>query len=101
MKKDRNSFFSEYGYNQSSGFIPNQNMNMLPNQTVAANSNFYIGPTPNYGNNVSTNMYSDIDARMAKIERELNRLETRVSRLEGDNKSTIDDINISSNMYMV
>ncbi len=104
MKKDRNSFFSEYGYNQSTGYIPNmnnQNMNMLPNQTIAANSNFYVGPTPNYSNNSNVNMYSDIDARMAKIERELNRLETRVSRLEGDSKNTIDELNLGSNMYMV
>lgn len=101
MKKDRNTFFSEYGFNQSTNMFPNQNMipNMMPNQTFAANSSMYSGPTPNI--NMNQNMYSDIDSRLAKIERELNRLETRVSRLEGENKSNIDDINYSNSLYMV
>lgn len=105
MKKDRNSFFSEYGFNQSTGYIPNMNMNqmgMVPNQTVSANSQFYAGPSLNNNNAfMNQNMYSDIDARMAKIEREINRLESRVSRLEEGGKSSGDEVNYNTNMYMV
>ena len=44
MKKDRNAFFSEYGYNTNMmvpGNMPNQNM---MGNTISANSNFYSGP---------------------------------------------------------
>ena len=97
MKKDRNSFFSEYSMNSFDTGMPNMMMGM-PNQSFSANSNFYAGPAmPN------TNMYSDIDSRLSKIERQLNRLESRISRLEGDNNQTninIDEYN-SNPMYMV
>ncbi len=100
MKKDRNSFFSEYSMNSyNTGFPNNMMMNMgMPNQSFQANSNFYAGPAmPN------TNMYSDIDARLSKIERQINRLEARINRLEGDNQSNninIDEFN-NNPMYMV
>lgn len=95
MKKNRNSFFSEYGYNS----MNNNNM-MVPNQGMAANSQFYAGPMPN---NMNTNMYSDIDSRLSKIEREINRLDVRVSRLEGTKEvpTTIDEQSYSNSMYMV
>ena len=97
MKKDRNSFFSEYSMNSFNTGMPN--MIGMPNQTFSANSNFYAGPSmPN------TNMYSDIDARLSKIERQLNRLEARISRLEGDgqtNNINIDEYNNNNPMYMV
>ena len=99
MKKDRNSFFSEYGMSGYNSGMPN--MNMMPNQAFSANSSFYSGPG---FANMNNNMYSDIDSRLSKIERQLNRLETRVSRLEGDNNTNIniDDIQYNSNpMYMV
>ena len=94
MKKDRNSFFSEYGMNAYN------NMPMMPTNTFSANSSFYSGPGFN------PNMYSDIDSRLSKIERSINRLETRVSRLEGNPKNnsniTIDEFDYNSNpMYMV
>lgn len=92
MKKDRNSFFSEY-----SAFNNMQPNIMMPNQIASANSNFYVGPA----NNLNNNMYSDIDTRLSKLERQLNRLENRVSILEGDSNSN-DDYNYSNNsMYMV
>lgn len=94
MKKDRNSFFSEYGYNSIQS---NPNM-VMPNQGAYANSTFYSGPMPN---NMNNNMYGDLDSRLSKIERQLNRLETRVSRLEGDNNINNDDINYNNTMYMV
>ena len=98
MKRDRNSFFSEYSMNSFNTGIPNNMMmNGMPNQAFSANSNFYAGPAiPN------TNMYSDIDARLSKIERQLNRLETRISRLEGDNQTNISIDEYNNNpMYMV
>ena len=95
MKKDRNSFFSEYSMNSFNGGMPN--MMPMPNQAFSANSNFYAGPVSN------PNMYSDIDSRLSKIERQLNRLEARINRLEGDNQTNninIDEYNINP-MYMV
>jgi len=103
MKKDRNSFFQEYGMSGYNNGMPNMMMG-FPNQSFSANSSFYAGAGMNP--NMNNNMYSDIDSRLSKIERQLNRLETRVSRLEGDysnNSSTtnIDEVNYNSNMYMV
>ena len=100
MKKDRNSFFQEYGMNGYNNMMPNM---MMPNQAFSANSSFYSGPGMNYNPNMNNNMYSDIDSRLSKIERQLNRLETRISHLEGDNPNTninIDEYN-SNPMYMV
>ncbi len=100
MKKDRNSFFSEYSMNsfQSPNMMPMPGQ--MPNQMFSANSNFYAGPAMQ--NN--PNMYSDIDARFAKIERTINRLEARINRLEGDNQTNninIDEYNNNNPMYMV
>ena len=108
MKKDRNSFFSEY--NMSS--INNQPM-MYPNQ-VQSSSSFYSGPVMDYGyqngmmqNNVMNNNYtSDIESRISKIERQINRLETRVKNLENEilsnypNKDNNDNV-YNNNLYMV
>lgn len=104
MKKDRNSFFSEYGFNSMNpnmGAGVNPNM-MVPNQGVAANNSFYAGPMPP-NSNLNPNMYTDIDSRISKLERQINRLETRVSRLEGNQTapSTETDYNYANNMYMV
>lgn|SRR5574344_122891 len=99
MKKDRNSFFAYDGFNNQM----NPNMMGMP-QAVSSNSNFYAGPMP--GNNLNPNMYSDIDVRLSKIEREINRLDTRVSRLEGTsmNPTTTtkeSDLSFNNTMYMV
>ena len=102
MKKERNSFFQEYGMSGYNNGMPN-NMMMGPNQSFSANSSFYSGT--GYNPNMNNNMYSDIDSRLSKIERQINRLETRVSRLEGDysigSTNNIDEVNYNSNMYMV
>jgi hypothetical protein len=98
MKKDRNSFFSGYGFNSANNGI-NPNM-MMPNNEVSANSSFYAGP--GMPNNMNPNMYSDIDARLSKLERQVNRLETRVNQLEGNNNDTnVTENSYSANMYMV
>ena len=108
MKKDRNSFFSEY--NMSS--INNQPMMpMYPNQ-VASQSSFYSGPMLDYNNqnqmfnnNVMDNTYtSDIESRISKIERQINRLETRVKNLENEIATNNKDLNenvYNNNLYMV
>lgn len=108
MKKDRNTFFSNYNA-QSQSFIPNisqmqniqpmQNMQMPNNQFgpyQAANqsSSFYAGPDIASSN--------DIDNRLSKIERQINRLDSRITRLE--NNTTALDNNDSqnyNNMYML
>ena len=85
MKRDRNSFFSQfgsYGYNNQQP-MPNMNMNTMP-QTY--------------------NQDYDIDSRLSKIERELNRMDARLSKLEAttmvpQNNNT--DFNFANSMYMV
>ena len=114
MKKDRNSFFSEYNmsaYNNMGPIAPN----MYPNQ-VASQSSFYSGPAMNYNmtdqnniipNNMNNNYTSDIESRISKIERQINRIETRLNKLEGEianNYNTAKDISdnlYNNNMYMV
>lgn len=89
MKKDRNSFFSQfgsYGFNanpQQPMMYPNMNNNMMPT---------------NY------NQDSDIDSRLSKIERELNRIDSRLSKLESTTVATTTnntDYNFANSMYMV
>ncbi len=111
MKKDRNSFFSEYNmsaYNNMQPMMPN----MYPNQ-VASQSSFYSGPAmvenqnmPLYNNNNMNNNYtSDIESRLSKMERQINRIETRLNKLESEltNNYTNKDLGdtYNNNMYMV
>lgn len=113
MKKDRNSFFSGYGY----GPVGNMGMgmnNFVPNQAVSASNQFYAGPAyqdtgmnnmsgMNNMTSMNNNMYSDIDSRLSKVERRLNRIEARLNKLEGDSSLNYGtDYNSSNNdMYMV
>ena len=96
MKKNRNSFFQESSYQS---YNPNMNSLGAPYQT--ASNYFYQGPVPNnYNTNLGPN---DIESRIAKIERQLNRIDYRLSKLENVNNvvSTEDfDVN-NSNMYML
>lgn len=100
MKKDRNSFFSGYGYGPVGGVN-----GMMPNQTVSASNQFYAGPAMNYqsdSSSMNNNMYSDIDSRLSKIERKLNRIESRLNKLEGDSSLNYDnEYSSNNNMYMV
>ncbi len=101
MKKNRNSFFTEANMSYS-GYNPNvnPNMNMTPNMPYQAQSsyNYYAGMMPNqqYSNPTDT-----IDSRLAKMERQINRLEHRVSKLESLNTTCITEEDNSSNMYMI
>ena len=97
LKKTRNSFFAESSYQS---YNPNMNANMGPAPYQTASNYFYQGPMPNYNTNGTTN---DIESRIAKIERQLNRIDYRLSKLEnGNNVTKTDDIDINnSNMYML
>lgn len=111
MKKDRNSFFSEYNMsaynNVQQPIIPN----MYPNQ-VSSQSSFYSGPAfdPNMNNFNSQNNYNntytnDIESRLSKIERQINRIDSRISKLESElpynNFKDSTDSNYNNNLYMV
>lgn len=101
MKKDRNSFFSQfgsYGYN-----------NQVP--MMAPQTNMYAPAMPQVSSSMSATMNTngyptdyDYDTRISKIERELNRMDARISKLEQTNptiNTTNTDYNFANSMYMV
>ena len=98
MKKTRNSFFSESSY-QSFNPTPYTNQQMAPFE--ASSNYFYQGPIPNNYNTLGSN--NDIESRLAKIERQINRLDYRISKLENSNNvMSSDDFDTNnSNMYML
>jgi len=96
MKKDRNTFFSNYNA-QTQSYIPNY-PNMIQNQFVpmeqsSMNSSYYSGP------DIALN--NDIDNRLSKIERQINRLDNRLTKLENSSITEVKENNYSSNMYML
>ena len=107
MKKTRNSLFTEAnmsysGYNPN---VPNMMPNNMPYQAQTSYNSFYSGP-----NNMPTNIpypqtypqSDNIENRLAKIERQINRLEHRISKLESINTTYItEEIDTSGNMYML
>ena len=105
MKKDRNSFFNEASYSYG-GYIPNNMVqpNMMPVQSGQFNQSFYSGPGYPMTNQMNSNMDSnDIESRLSKIERQLNRMDYRLTKLENANNIvTSDDFDTNtSNMYML
>ena len=103
MKKDRNTFFSNYNA-QTQSYIPDFQTAMMPNQPMQSmpngpynqasmNSSYYSGP--DIGN------YNDIDNRLSKIERQINRLDNRLSKLENKPVTEVNENTISNNMYML
>ncbi len=101
MLKNRNSFFQEASMSTQS-FMPNMNMNpypmpQAPYSAAQASQSYYSGPAINQGSNYYNN--EDYENRLAKLERQINRLDARISKLENSNK--LESIDISSNMYMV
>lgn len=117
MKKDRNTFFSSANMSQSS-YMPNMMPNAMPGampnnfapyQEAQASQSFYAGQMPNnnmYNNNNYDTSYSELDNRLAKIERQINRLDSRITRLENANNignvtNNITESNYSNSMYMV
>ena len=101
MKKDRNTFFNESSFQQSyGGMMPNYGMpNTMPmNNGFGSQSSqsFYAGPmnmnyNPNLGINQPTNDYSDLEARLSKLERQINRLDARLNKLETNGFYSTDD----------
>ena len=95
MKRNRNTFFSNYNA-QSQAFIPNgmPNTESIPYNQTSMNSSYYSGPAIAEAN--------DIDNRISKIERQINRLDNRLTKLE-NSLSTPTEIKETnySNMYML
>ena len=91
MRKNRNSFFSEnnmnfQGYNP---MVPN-----MPYQNYNSSNAFYAGNMPIDNN--------DFAERLSKVERQINRLEHRISKLENNTVQSADDYDSSANnMYMI
>lgn len=111
MKKDRNTFFAESSMMNSNNFaMPNMNVANAPYPSASyANSSFYAGPmmpqTPGMYNNFDTqnnsNNNSELEARLSKIERLINRLDHRLTKLENLNLYSSEDIESTNNVYML
>lgn len=107
MKKDRNAFFqnqSASSYFYPTNPVPNNPMMGAYPMATESSSNFYQGPimTPMYGQKEDT--YSnELESRLAKIERQINRLDTRVSKLESEHAALGGNTTdyTANNMYMV
>ena len=99
MKRDRNSFFTNYSA-QNQSYIPDMpNMNNFGPYTQAnQQSSFYSGPDIGVNN--------DIDNRLSKIERQINRIDARLSKLENMQNITTTTTTTTEgpnyqNMYMI
>ncbi len=110
MKKDRNTFFNESSFQQSyGGMMPNYGMpNTMPmNNGFGSQSSqsFYAGPMNNgmmNTSNVSSNDYmNEMESKLAKIERQINRLDARISKLESKGVITTENFDNTTNMYML
>lgn len=86
MKRDRNSFFSNYTA-QNTSFIPNIQPPFINEQSLQQTTEM--------------SGFNDIDNRLNKLERMVNRLESRVSKLENLNTQQQPTTNNYSNMYML
>lgn len=107
MKKDRNTFFQESQYINNTPF-PNQNPNMIPNIPFQMNYNYGMGVIPpNYTTGIPNNEtnyspdYTDLESRLSKLERQINRLDLRLNKLENNSFYSTDDIDNTTNVYMV
>lgn len=91
MKKDRNSFFSQYGYSSFDG------NNMMP-----GNMNIPFQPYMNMPQNQNY-VESDLESRITKLERENKLLDARISKLENNIPKITNntDYNFANSMYMV
>ena len=110
MKKDRNAFFNEANFSQSSYMgTPNMPVNNgfqggMPAYASQASQSFYSGPVPmnyNTNQNIGGDYMSDMESRLAKIERQINRLDARVSKLESKGLVTTENYDNTTNMYML
>lgn len=109
MKKDRNTFFNESGFQQTSYNTTMPNFGMPNNYPMngygsQASQSFYAGPVPintMMPAQTSNDYMSDIESRLAKIERQINRLDARISKLESKGVLTTENFDSSTNMYML
>ena len=93
MRKNRNSFFTETNSFET-GMMPIPPT--MPYQAGTSYNSFYTGP------NMGINNHSDIETRLAKIERQINRLDHRISKLEGTTNNTyVENYDTTDNMYML
>ena len=94
MRKNRNSFFTESNSSFTQGMMLPPTM---PYQAGTSYNSYYSGP--NMG---IINPQPDIETRIAKIERQINRLDYRISKLEGTTNNTyIENFDNTDNMYMI
>lgn len=104
MKKDRNSFFSQYGVSavNTSPMMYPQMPQMAPQLPQQQPMNTYMTNNAYMGNQ-EQNM-PDYEARISKLEREIQRLDARVSKLESATNTNVNnnnDYNFANSMYMV
>jgi len=112
MNNDRDMYYGNYGYTTSGpfpnqmGFFPNQ-MGFFPNVNPYNNMNSMMPCSgnnnqnnPNYNN---TNYNNDIDSRLNIMERQIRRLNDRVTRLEASYSNNTTNIynEPDSSMYMM
>lgn len=102
MLRNRNSFFQETTTNQQ-GFIPVTTQ--VPYYSGNIEQTYYQGPNisqnpnmPIYPQNYNQNN-DDLDNRISKLERQLNRLDARITKLENASKLVTEDM--SQSMYIV
>lgn len=98
MLRNRNSFFQEASMSTGSymqNMMPYPMNNNIPVNTATASQSYYSGPSLNQ----NYNNFDDYDNRIAKLERQINRLDARISKLE--NSSKLESVDMSSNMYMI
>lgn len=99
MKKERNAFFQNNS--SSSYFYPTAPMMQGPiPMATESNSNFYQGPVVPIQPQLN-DYNNELESRLAKIERQLNRFDNRISKLESEvhYKENVDYT--TNNMYMV
>lgn len=100
MKKDRNSFFSQYGvssYN-TDPMMMQSNMNPMNQMNMPMyDPNMYSNPSYN------TQMEYDLEAKINRMEREIKLLDQRLSKIESELTSTLanNEYNFANSMYMV
>jgi septation ring formation regulator EzrA len=96
IMKDRDMYYGGYGY---SGFAPmpsvnNQIPGMLPNQYGSGNSS----------NSYFTSQFNDINERIERVERQIKRLDQRLTRLEtpyANSNNNLYNNEPDNNMYMM
>ena len=104
MKKDRNTFFesSQYSSSYAPNMMPNMNMpGMYPYQAASNSSSFYAGPDMPMNTYPSNTYTNDYDTKISRLERQMQKLEARITKLENSLSNSHDDVNVTSNMYMI